>query len=47
MNSKNKLILHGHLFLLVLLITGCVTQPRPTDTPPTCMLFRTCVLRDG
>lgn len=33
MNSKNKPILHGHLFLLVLLITGCATQPAPNRHP--------------
>lgn len=27
MNSNSKLILHGHLLLLVLLIAGCATQP--------------------
>jgi len=27
MNSKNKLVLHAHVFLLVLLFAGCATQP--------------------
>jgi hypothetical protein len=33
MNSKNKLILRGHLFLLVLLLAGCATQPPPSRHP--------------
>jgi hypothetical protein len=27
MNSKSKLVLHSHLLLLVLLFSGCATQP--------------------
>ena len=27
MNSKNKLVLHAHVLLLVLLFAGCATQP--------------------
>jgi hypothetical protein len=27
MNSKNKLVLHGHLLLLVLAFAGCASQP--------------------
>jgi hypothetical protein len=27
MNSKKRLVLHGHLLLLVLLFAGCATQP--------------------
>jgi hypothetical protein len=27
MNSKSKLVLHGHLLLLVLLFAGCASQP--------------------
>ena len=33
MNSKNKLILHSSLCLLVLLAAGCVTQPPPSRHP--------------
>jgi len=27
MNSQSKIVFHGHLLLLVLLLAGCVTQP--------------------
>jgi hypothetical protein len=33
MNSRNKLILHGHLCFLVLLLAACATQPPPSRHP--------------
>jgi len=33
MNSKNKLMLHGHLFFLVLILASCATQPPPGRHP--------------
>ena len=33
MNSYNKRMLRGHLFLLVVLLAGCATQPPPSRHP--------------